>query len=77
MAINGASTRHTKIPLQSAFSLTVHKMPQGLTLPHDTVSLDTSMFVYGQVYVAMSRVTSCQNLDITCFDLISIKANKR
>src|SRR4051794_32303201 len=50
---------------------------QGLTLPHATISLDTSMFADGQAYVAMSRATSWQNLDITYFDLISIKTDKK
>ncbi len=74
--INGASARRTQFPLQNAFSLIVHKT-QGLTLPHTTVSLDASMFACGQTYVAMSRATSWQNLDITYFDLTSIKADKR
>jgi len=74
--VNGGSARRTQFPLQNAFSLTVHKT-QGLTLPHTTVSLDTSMFACGQAYVAMSRATSWQNLDITYFDLISIKTDKR
>src|ERR1041384_2037182 len=64
-----------QFPLQNAFALTVHKT-QGLTLPHTTVSLDTSMFANGQAYVAMSRATSLHNLDITHFDITSIKADK-
>jgi len=73
--INGAPARRTQFPLQNAFALTVHKT-QGLTLPHATISLDTSMFANGQAYVAMSRATSWQNLDITHFDITSIKADK-
>jgi ATP-dependent DNA helicase PIF1 len=61
--------------MQNAFSLTVHKT-QGLTLSHVTISLDSSMFACGQTYVAMSRATSWHNLDITHFDLSSIKADK-
>jgi hypothetical protein len=34
------------------------------------------MFAYGQTYVAMSRATSWKNLDITYFDLNSIKVDK-
>src|SRR3954451_24776850 len=74
--INGASARRTQFPFQNAFALTVHKT-QGLTLPHATISLDTSMFADGQAYIAMSRATSWQNLDITYFDLISIKTDKK
>ena len=74
--VNGGPARRTQFPLQNAFALTVHKT-QGLTLPHATISLDTSMFANGQAYVAMSRATSWQNLDIIYFDLNSIKADKK
>ena len=74
--VNGGSARWTKFPLQNAFALTVHKT-QGLTLPHTTISLDTSMFANGQAYVGMNRATSWQNLDITHFDLNSIKTDKK
>ena len=73
--INGASVWCTQFPLQNAFALTVHKT-QGLTLPHNTISLDTLMFANVQAYITMSRETSQQNLDITYFDLISIKTDK-
>jgi len=62
--------------LQNAFAVTVYKT-QGLTLPHSTILLDTSMFANGQAYVAMSRATSWQILDITYFDLVSIKTDKK
>jgi ATP-dependent DNA helicase PIF1 len=74
--VNGSSPRGTQFPLQDTFSLTVHKT-QGLTLPHATISLDTSMFAYDQQYLTMSRATSRQNLDITHFDPISIKADEK
>jgi len=54
--VNGGSARRTQFPLQNAFALTVHKT-QGLTLPHSTISLDTSMFANGQAYVAISKAT--------------------
>jgi len=74
--VNGSPARRTQFPIQNAFALTVHKT-QGLTLPHATISFDTSMFANGQAYVAMSRATSWENLDITYFDLISIKTDKK
>ena len=74
--VNGSLARCTQFLLQNAFALTVHKT-QGLTLPHTTVLLDTSMFANGQSYVAMSRVSSWQDLDITYFDLTSIKTDKK
>ena len=71
---NGAPAQRTQFPLQNAFALTVHKT-QGLTLPHATVSLDAQMFAVGQAYVAMSRATSWQNLEIRSFDQDAIKVD--
>ena len=62
--INGA---RTQFPLQNAFALTVHKT-QGLTLPHVSLSIDDTMFACGQVYVAFSRATSWENLDLYAFE---------
>jgi PIF1-like helicase/helitron helicase-like protein len=72
--LNGAPARRTQFPLQNAFALTVHKT-QGLTLPHATISLDIQMFANGQAYVAMSRATSWQNLQISSFDPDAIKVD--
>ncbi len=71
---NGAPAQRTQFPLQNAFALTVHKT-QGLTLSHATVSLDAQMFAVGQAYVAMSRATSWQNLEIRSFDQNAIKVD--
>ncbi|GES97445.1 Pif1-like helicase domain-containing protein [Rhizophagus clarus] len=71
---NGAPAHRTQFPLQNAFALTVHKT-QGLTLPHATVSLDAQMFAVGQAYVAMSRATSWNNLEIRSFDQDAIKVD--
>ena len=65
--INGAPCSRTQFPLQNAFALTVHKT-QGLTLPHISLSIDDSMFACGQVYVAFSRATSWENLDLYAFE---------
>ncbi|GBC09887.1 hypothetical protein RclHR1_00920005 [Rhizophagus clarus] len=71
---DGAPAHQTQFPLQNAFALTVHKT-QGLTLPHATVSLDAQMFAVGQAYVAMSRATSWNNLEIRSFDQDAIKVD--
>jgi ATP-dependent DNA helicase PIF1 len=65
--INGAPCSRTQFPLQNAFALTVHKT-QGLTLPHVSLSIDDTMFACGQVYVAFSRATSWENLDLYAFE---------
>ena len=72
--LNGAPAQHTQFPLQNAFALTVHKT-QGLTLPHATISLDEQMFANGQAYVAMSRATSWQNIEIRSFNPDAIKVD--
>ncbi|GBC40545.2 PIF1-like helicase domain-containing protein [Rhizophagus irregularis DAOM 181602=DAOM 197198] len=72
--LHGASAQRTQFPLQNAFALTVHKT-QGLTLPHVTVSLDEQMFAHRQSYVAISRATSWENLEIQSFDPNAIKVD--
>ena len=73
--LNGAPAQRTQFPLQNAFALTVHKT-QGITLPHATISLDEQMFANGQAYVAMSRATSWENLEIRSFNPDAIKVDK-
>lgn len=65
--INGIRASRQQFPLQNAFALTAHKV-QGLTLPHATTSIDDSIFAEGQAYVAMSRATSWENLQLLSFD---------
>ncbi|RHZ77143.1 hypothetical protein Glove_185g32 [Diversispora epigaea] len=50
-------------------------LKEGLTLPHVTVSLDETIFADGQAYVALSRATSWNKLEITPFNRDSIKTN--
>ena len=73
--MNGAPAQRIQFPLQNAFALTVHKT-QGITLPHATISLDEQMFANGQAYVAMSRATSWENLEIRSFNPDAIKVDK-
>lgn len=73
---NGMPAKRIQFPLQNAFALTVHKT-QSLTIPHSTLSLDESIFANGQAYVAKSRSPSWDKLDITSFNINSIKTDKR
>lgn len=65
--IDSKRASRQQFPLQNAFALTAHKV-QGLTLPHVTTSVDETVFAEGQVYVAMSRATSWDNLRILSFN---------
>ena len=65
--INGVNYSRTQFPLQNAFALTVHKT-QSLSLPHITVSLDSSIFSAGQAYTALSRGTTLEGLSIMHMD---------
>jgi len=59
----GQKASRTQFPLQNSFALTVHKT-QGLTLPNVTLILDDKIFSAGQAYVAISRCSSWENLNI-------------
>jgi len=64
-----------QIPLRLAYALTIHKA-QGLTL--DSVCIDCNgTFECGQIYVALSRVRSKNNLIIKNLKPNMIKANKK
>jgi len=56
---SGALVR-TQLPLKLAWSLTVHKS-QGMTIERAELQLDDA-FDFGQVYVALSRITSLEGL---------------
>ncbi len=55
--------RYTQIPLMLAWAVTIHKA-QGKTLDRVFVDLGNRAFAPGQVYVALSRVRSIQDIRI-------------
>ena len=61
-------------PLQLAWALTIHKI-QGATLNMAQMDVGTSIFEYGQTYVAMSRVKSLEGLYLSDFNPNKIRAN--
>jgi hypothetical protein len=50
---------------------------QGLSLPNALLNVGNSTFSCGQVYVALSRVTSLQGVCLTNFDTYQVKAKDR
>lgn len=63
-------------PLRLAYAITCHKS-QGMTLDCINIDLGSSIFEYGQAYVALSRVKSLDGLYIMAFDKTKIRANPR
>lgn len=63
-------------PLQLAWALTIHKI-QGATLNMAQMDVGTSIFEYGQTYVAMSRVKSLDGLYLSDFNPNKIRANPK
>ena len=67
------TTMH-QIPLIPAFSVSIHKI-QGATLDLVAVNLGSSVFEYGQAYVALSRVRNLDGLFLTKFTPKVIKTH--
>lgn len=63
-------------PLKLAYALTVHKI-QGATLDMAEIDVGSSVFEYGQTYVAMSRVKTLDGLYLRDFNPNKIKVNKK
>ena len=74
------TVKRTQFPLTLAWACTVHKV-QGLTLDRIVVSFELhkqKYFNYGQIYVALSRVKSLNDLFILgTFDKKHIRADER
>lgn len=62
------------IPLILAWALTIHKA-QGATLDCAEIDVGSSIFDFGQTYVALSRVRSIDSLCLKSFDEKKIQAN--
>ena len=61
-------------PLMLAWALTIHKI-QGATLKLAEIDIGSSIFEYGQTYVALSRIQSLDGLYLSAFQPQKIRAN--
>ncbi|KAF8656387.1 hypothetical protein AX16_002573 [Volvariella volvacea WC 439] len=65
----------TQVPLALAWAMSIHKA-QGQTLTRVKVDL-TKVFEKGQAYVALSRATTLEHLEVVDFDPGTIQAHER
>ena len=65
-----------QIPLILSWAITIHKA-QGISLDEAMINIGSSVFEYGQTYVALSRVRSQEGLYIKSLDISRIKANPK
>ena len=66
----------TVMPLQFAWAITIHKS-QGATLDYLLTDLGSSIFEFGQAYVALSRVKTLKNLALIDIEKESFRLNPR
>ena len=65
-----------QIPLRLAWALTIHKI-QGATMDMAEMDIGHTVFEYGQIYVALSRIKSLDGLYLLNFQPEKIKANPK
>jgi len=65
-----------QMPLCLAWALTIHKI-QGATMRMAEIDIGSSVFEFGQTYVALSRIQSLDGLYLSSFHPNRIKANPK
>ena len=73
--ISGAYIIRKQFALCLSYAVTVHKS-QGLSLKNAVIDAGNSIFTTGQIYVALSRLTSLKGLYLINYDPFSVKANE-
>ena len=63
-----------QLPLRLAWAFTIHKS-QGVTLDIAEIDIGSSIFEFGQTYVALSRIRSLSGLYLSSFNPRKIKTN--
>ncbi|XP_070528302.1 ATP-dependent DNA helicase pif1-like [Cardiocondyla obscurior] len=65
-----------QFPLCLSYEITIHKS-QGLSLQTAVIDIGNSIFNYGQSYVALSRVTTVEGLNLINFDPSKVTADEK
>jgi len=65
-----------QFPLSLSYGITIHKS-QGLSLQNAIMDIGNSVFTCGQIYVALSRVTSLDGLHLINYDPSSVIASEQ
>ena len=73
---NDESVSRNQIPLILAYAITIHKS-QGSTLDSAYIDIGSSVFEYGQAYVALSRVKSLDALYLHSYSRSAIRAHPK
>lgn len=73
---SGVKVLRTQFPLCLSYAITIHKS-QGLSLKNALIDCGKNVFMAGQAYVAFSRLTSLEGLNIINFDPYVIKAHPK
>ncbi|XP_026824779.1 uncharacterized protein LOC113561784 [Ooceraea biroi] len=73
--VDRAFVTRKQFPLCLSYGITIHKS-QGLSLQSAIMDIGNSIFNCGQVYVALSRVTSVKGLHLVNYDLSSVTADE-
>ena len=66
--------RRVQFPVRPAFCMTISKS-QGQTLDFVGLWLNESLFIHGQLYVAMSRVSAIDRIKISILNNINVTRN--
>ena len=74
--VDNAFVIRKQFPLCVSYGITIHKC-QGLSLQSAVMDVGNSIFNCGQVYVALSRVTSLKGLHLINFDPSSVTADRK
>lgn len=73
--MEGAFVIRKQFPICLSYGITIHKS-QGLSLKNAVIDAGNSVFSCGQVYVALSRLTSSEGLHLINYDPHSVLADK-